>query len=144
MKTTFAAVKEINRKWWVVDAKGQILGRLAARVATVLRGKHKVSFTPFLDTGDFVLVINAKDVKVTGNKLKQKLYRRYSGYPSGLRQLTLTEMLERHPERVIEHAVKGMLPDGPLGRDLLRKLKVYAGSDHPHQAQQPAPMTINR
>lgn len=135
MKTTFPAVKSIDRRWVLIDAKGQILGRLASRVAVLLRGKHKVTFTPFLDTGDFVVVINAKDVRVTGSKLTQKRYRTYSGYPSGLKESTLGEMLDKHPERVIHLAVKGMLPDGPLGRKLLGKLKVYPDATHPHQAQ---------
>lgn len=140
MKTTFPAVNTIDRRWVLVDAKGQILGRLASRIAILLRGKHKVTFTPFLDTGDFVVVINAKDVQVTGSKLTQKRYRTYSGYPSGLKESTLGDMLDKHPERVIHLAVKGMLPDGPLGRKLLGKLKVYPAATHPHQAQRPEPV----
>ncbi|MBI3320510.1 MAG: 50S ribosomal protein L13, partial [Candidatus Omnitrophica bacterium] len=128
-------VKTIDRRWVLIDAKGQILGRLASRIAILLRGKHKATFTPFLDTGDFVVVINARNIQVTGSKLTQKRYRTYSGYPSGLRETTLGDMLEKHPERVIHLAVKGMLPDGPLGRKLLGKLKVYPDATHPHQAQ---------
>ena len=140
MKTTFPAVDKIDRRWVLVDAKGQVLGRLASRVAVLLRGKHKVTFTPFLDTGDFVVVINAKEIQVTGSKLTQKRYRTYSGYPSGLKESTLSEMLTKHPERVVQLAVKGMMPDGPLGRRQLGKLKVYPDSTHPHQAQQPEPV----
>ena len=139
LKTTLPDVKTIQRQWVLVDAKDQVLGRLAARVAVLLRGKHKVNFTPFLDTGDFVVVVNAKGVRVTGAKLTQKVYRWYTGYPDGLRERTLETMLERHPDRVIRKAVKGMLPDGPLARRLLNKLKVYPGSEHPHAAQQPQP-----
>jgi large subunit ribosomal protein L13 len=140
MTTTFPALKEIQRRWWLVDAKGVVLGRLASRIVLLLRGKHKPTYTPHLDVGDFVIVINAKEIKVTGQKQKQKLYQTYSGYPSGLKRRSLEEMLRRHPERVMRIAVKGMLPDGPLGRRLLGKLKVYAGPHHPHQAQQPEPV----
>lgn len=143
MKTTLPKVDKIVRRWVVVDAQGQVLGRLASRIALLLRGKHRVDFTPFLDTGDFVLVINARHVKVTGQKLLQKQYRRYSGYPGGLKMQTLEQLLRRHPERVIEHAVKGMLPDGPLGRRVLGKLKVYPDAQHPHQAQRPEPVTVS-
>ena len=142
MKTTFAAVDEIDRRWHLVDAEGQVLGRLATRIALILRGKDKISYTPFLDTGDFVLVINAEKIKVTGNKRAQKLYRSYSGYPGGLTEVTLEDMLTRHPDRVLQHAVKGMMPDGPLGRRLLGKLKIYAGTAHPHEAQQPQPISL--
>ena len=124
----------------MVDAADQVLGRLAVRVADVLRGKDKPDYTPHLDTGDFVVVVNAEKVAVTGNKLKQKTYQRYSGYPGGQTVQTLETVLGRHPERVIQHAVKGMIPDGPLGRQIYSKLKVYAGPDHPHQAQQPVPL----
>ena len=142
MKTTLPSLEQIQRKWVLIDADGQVLGRLASRVATLLRGKHKPIFTPHLDTGDFVLVVNAQKVRVTGQKLLQKQYTRYSGYPSGLKFTTLQDMLRTHPERVIEHAVKGMLPDGPLGRRLFGKLKVYPGAEHPHAAQQPTPLAI--
>lgn len=137
MTTTIPAVDSITRAYMHIDADGVVLGRLASRVAMVLRGKHKVTFSPHLDVGDFVIVTNAKKVKITGNKLTQKLYDSYSGYPSGLKQRTLGDMLRRHPERVIEHAVKGMLPPGPLGRKLLGKLKVYPDAHHPHEAQKP-------
>jgi large subunit ribosomal protein L13 len=141
MKTTIPTPTEIQRQWLLIDAKGQALGRLASRNALLLRGKHKSLYAPHLDVGDFVVVINAKDVKVTGQKLKQKTYRSYSGYPGGLRERTLQEMLDTHPERVVERAVKGMLADGPLARRLFVKLKVYAGADHPHQAQHPVAVT---
>ena len=131
-----------TRKWVVVDAKDQILGRLATRIAMVLRGKNKRIFTPHLDTGDFVLVINAKQVKLSGNKGTAKVYTRYSGYPSGLKFTTLDEMLEKHPERVIEHAVKGMMPQGPLGRQMLTKLKVVPGETHGYHAQKPQPISL--
>lgn len=140
--TTLPNAKDTGREWRLVDADGQVLGRLASRIAVLLRGKHKPIFTPFLDTGDFVVVINAEKVQVTGKKLEQKMYRRYSGYPSGLRSTSLADMLRTHPERVIEHAVKGMLPEGPLGRKLFGKLKVYAGANHPHQAQRPQPTKV--
>ena len=130
------------RQWFVVDAKGQILGRLASHVAQVLRGKHKPFYTPHVDGGDFVVVINAKEVEVTGRKRELKRYYRHSGYPGGIRSVTLGRLLQTHPERVIEKAIRGMLPRGPLGRHMLRKLKVYAGAKHPHAAQKPEPMEI--
>jgi large subunit ribosomal protein L13 len=136
MNKTYSAKKEdIKRQWYIVDAKDKILGRLAARVAVILRGKHKAIFTPHLDTGDGVIVINAAKIKVTGRKLKQKVYRRYSGYQGGLRELYLETMLEKKPATVIQLAVKRMLPGGPLGRDMLKKLKVYVDDKHPHKAQ---------
>ena len=144
MTTTFPAVKDIQRDWLLVDAQGQVLGRLASRIATILRGKHKPLYTPFLDTGDFVLVINAEKIKTTGQKLLQKTYDSYSGYPSGLKQRTLEQMLQRHPDRVLQKAVKGMLPDGPLGRRLLKKLKVQIGSTHRYHAQKPKPIDLTR
>jgi len=128
---------EISRDWLVVDASNQVLGRLASQVAMLLRGKHKAEFTPFLDTGDFVVVVNAERVKVTGAKTENKLYYRHSGYPGGLKVETLRERLDKYPERVIRAAVKGMLPKNRLGRKLLKKLKVYEGPEHPHEAQQP-------
>ena len=137
MKTTLAVHKSVERRWVLIDASNQVLGRMASKIAMILRGKTKVGFTPFIDTGDFVIVINAKQVKVTGKKLMQKMYRTYSGYPGGLKSETLANLLNRAPERVIEHAVKGMMPDGPLGRQMLGKLKVYSGAEHPHAAQQP-------
>ena len=142
MSTTFPAVKTIQRDWVLVDAQDQVLGRLASRIALVLRGKHKATFTPFLDTGDFVVVINAEKIALTGQKLTQKTYQRYSGYPGGLRARTAGEVLKIHPDRVLRHAVKGMMPDGPLGRRMLGKLKIYAGPRHPHAAQQPKPMDL--
>lgn len=142
MKTFSAKAAEVEREWWVVDAEGETLGRLATRVASILRGKHKPIFTPNVDTGDFVIVVNADKVAVTGAKLDQKIYYRHSGYPGGLKERTLREQLQRAPERVIETAVRGMLPKNKLGRAMFRKLKVYAGPTHPHQAQQPKPLAI--
>lgn len=136
-KTHFTTPNEVERKWFIVDAQGKTLGRVASEVAQVLRGKHKPSFVPNLDVGDFVVIVNCEKIHVTGRRLDQKLYYRHSGYPGGLYNRTLREMLERFPERVIRFAVKGMLPKGPLGRDMLRKLKVYVGPEHPHEAQQP-------
>jgi large subunit ribosomal protein L13 len=136
-KTYIPKAAEITHQWYLVDANGQNLGRLATRIAGVLLGKHKPSFTPGMDTGDFVVVINAERVAVTGNKLEDKYYYRYSGYPSGMKKITLRDQLEKHPDRVLRRAVWGMLPHNKYGRSLLRKLKVYAGSEHPHAAQQP-------
>jgi large subunit ribosomal protein L13 len=133
---------EINREWLLMDASNQVLGRLASEVARVLRGKHKPEYTPFLDTGDFVVVVNAERIRLTGRKELQKVYYRHSGRPGSLKTRTAGELLERHPERVIRAAVWGMLPKNRLGRRLLRKLKVYRGPDHPHQAQQPKPHTL--
>ena len=143
MKTYVATPDNRERSWLVVDATGKTLGRLATQIAEVLRGKNKPDYTPHIDVGDFVVVVNAERVKVTGNKREQKLYHRYSGYPGGLRSRTLAEMLDRRPEEVVRLAVKGMLPRGPLGRAQLRKLKVYAGPDHPHAAQKPEPLEID-
>ncbi len=140
MSTTFAKAREIEREWYVVDAEGQVLGRLASRIAQVLRGKHKPAFTPFLDTGDHIIVVNAEKVVLTGKKEGQKLYFRHSGYPGGLKRKSAENVRAKHPERLIEEAVRGMLPKNRLGRAQFRKLKVYAGPDHPHQAQQPRPM----
>jgi len=139
MKTHSTKPSDINREWYLVDAEGQTLGRLASEIAKVLRGKHKPIYAPHLDTGDYVIVVNAEKVHVTGNKLDQKMYHRHSGYPGGLKSITLREQLKRHPSRVIRSAVKGMLPHNKLGRATIRKLKVYAGDAHPHQAQQPKP-----
>lgn len=138
-KTYMAKPGEVTREWYVVDAEGETLGRLAARVARVLRGKHKPSYTPHVDVGDFVIVVNASKVEVTGRKMDHKKYYRVSGYPGGLKATTLREKMESAPEEVIKHAVKGMLPRTPLGRKMFKKLKVYAGPEHPHQAQQPKP-----
>ena len=137
MKTFMASPATIDRKWYVVDAEGKTLGRLASEVAKVLRGKNKAIFTPHIDTGDYVIVVNAEKIKVTGKKLEQKVYYRHSDYVGGMKETTLKEMLNKHPERVIEYAVKGMLPKGPLGRQMYTKLFVYAGPDHKHAAQKP-------
>ncbi len=144
MKTTFMAnPNTIERKWYVVDAEGKTLGRLAAEVAKVLRGKNKPTFTPHVDTGDHVIVVNAEKIRVTGKKLDQKIYFRHSGYPGGSTFVKLGVMLEKHPERVVEMAVKGMLPKGPLGRSMYTKLFVYAGPEHKHEAQTPKSIDIN-
>jgi len=140
MRTHSTKLSEIERQWFVVDARGQTLGRLASEIAKVLKGKHKPIYAPHLDTGDFVIVINAEKVHVTGRKMDQKMYHRHSGYPGGLTSITLREQLKRHPTRVIRSAVKGMLPHNRLGRAMLRKLKVYARDAHPHEAQQPKPL----
>jgi large subunit ribosomal protein L13 len=140
MKTWNAKPADVERQWYVVDAEGQTLGRLATRVADTLRGKRKPTYTPHVDTGDFVVIVNAEKIAVTGAKLQQKLYYRHSGYPGGLRSRSLAEELERRPTEVIRKAVKGMLPRSRLGRAQLGKLKVYAGPVHPHEAQQPKPL----
>ena len=140
MKTYSAKPREIGRKWFVIDATDQVLGRLSTRIATILRGKHKPPFTPHLDVGDFVIVVNAEKVKLTGQKLDKKLYRRHSEYPGGLKEIPYRRLLATHPERAIERAVWGMLPKGTLGRQLRRKLKVYGGPDHPHSSQNPEPL----
>jgi len=137
MKTILTPVKEIERKWLVVDAQGQILGRLASEIARRLRGKHKPNFSTFQDTGDFVIVVNADKVRLTGRKLDDKIYYNHSGFMGGLRERTAKEILEKSPEELIYNAVKGMLPKNTLGRTQLKKLKVYAGSEHPHEAQKP-------
>lgn len=137
MKTTMAKASEINRKWYVIDAEGKVLGRLAAEVANILRGKNKPTFTPHVDTGDFVIIINAEKVKLTGNKWNDKIHAYHTGYPGGRREVAYHELRAKHPERVIEYAVKGMLPKNRLGRSMYKKLKVYAGSEHPHTAQAP-------
>jgi large subunit ribosomal protein L13 len=142
MKTFSAKPETVKRDWYVVDATGKTLGRLATEIASRLRGKHKAEYTPHVDTGDYIIVINAEKVAVTGKKRTDKVYYRYSGYIGGLKEATFNEMIERHPERVIEIAVKGMLPKGPLGRAMYRKLKVYAGSEHNHAAQQPQVLDI--
>ena len=142
MKTFMASPATIDRKWYVVDATGMTLGRLASEVAKVLRGKNKPIFTPHIDTGDYVIVINAEKIAVTGKKLDQKIYYRHSDYVGGLKQATLREKLANKPEEVIEHAVKGMLPKGPLGRQMFKKLFVYAGPEHKHAAQKPEVLTF--
>jgi large subunit ribosomal protein L13 len=143
MKTYVATPHNRQRDWYVVDADGRTLGRLATQIADALRGKRKPEYTPHCDTGDFVVVVNASKIKVTGNKLNDKLYHRHSGYPGGIRSRTLGEMLERRPEEVIRKAVKGMLPRNRLARQQLRKLKVYAGPEHPHEAQKPERMEVD-
>ena len=142
MKTFMASSATVDRKWYVVDAEGMTLGRLASEVAKVLRGKNKPTFTPHVDTGDYVIVVNAEKIAVTGKKMDQKIYYSHSDYVGGLKSATLKETLAKHPERVIEHAVKGMLPKGPLGRQMYTKLFVYAGPDHKHAAQKPEVLTF--
>ncbi len=142
MKTYLTPVKEIERKWYVVDASDKILGRIATEVALRLRGKHKPNYSTFMDTGDFVVVVNADQVKLTGKKWDDKIYYHHSGYMGGLKQMTAKEMLERKPEEILRKAVRGMLPKNTLGRAQLRKLKVYAGSEHPHEAQQPEALDL--
>jgi len=134
--------EEIERDWFVVDAEGETLGRLASRIAPILKGKHKPIYTPHLDCGDFVVIVNAEKVRVTGRKLDQKLYHRHSGYPGGLKSISLRDQLNRYPERVLQAAIRGMLPKNKLGRRMIKKLKVYAGDAHPHEAQQPKPLEL--
>jgi large subunit ribosomal protein L13 len=141
-KTYVPKASEINREWVLVDANGQNLGRLASRIASILLGKNKPDFTPGMDTGDFVVVVNCEHVEVTGNKMEEKIYYRHSMYPSGLKAISLRDQLAKHPDRVIQNAVWGMLPHNKFGRQVIKKLKVYAGPDHPHQAQQPKPLDI--
>ena len=143
MKTISAKADDVKRDWFLVDADGKTLGRLATEIARRLRGKHKAIYTPHVDTGDYIVVINAEKVRVSGNKAKDKIYYRHSGYMGGLKETNFNDMIERSPERVIEIAVKGMLPRNPLGREMYRKLKVYAGAQHQHAAQQPQPLEIN-
>ncbi|HHX19115.1 MAG TPA: 50S ribosomal protein L13 [Clostridiaceae bacterium] len=137
MKTYMPKASEVNRRWYLVDAEGKILGRLATEIASILRGKNKPEYTPHMDMGDFVVVVNADKVVLTGKKEQQKLYRRHTGYPSGLREVPYERMMAKHPERVLEKAVRGMLPKNSLGRAMFRKLKVYAGPNHKHEAQKP-------
>ncbi len=143
MRTWTYRPGSIKREWYVVDARDVVLGRLAARVAAVLRGKHRPQFTPHADCGDHVIVINADKVRVTGRKETQKVYYRHSGYPGGLKSITMEKQRQKHPERIVEAAVRGMLPKNALGRQMFRKLKVYAGADHPHAAQQPKPLNLD-
>jgi len=142
MKTYVTKPAEVERNWYVIDAEGQTLGRLASKIATILRGKHKPIYNPSVDCGDFVIVVNAEKIRVTGQRMDQKVYYRHSGYPGGLSEITLRRQLEKHPTRAIELAVRGMLPKNKLGRKVIKKLKVYAGEEHPHQAQQPVSMEI--
>ena len=137
MKTASARNETVKRGWYIVDASGKTLGRLASEIAKRLRGKHKPEYTPHVDTGDYIVVINAKGIKVTGNKANAKLYHHHTGFPGGIRTANFNQMMEKDPRRIMEIAVKGMLPKGPLGRDMYRKLKVYADAEHPHAAQQP-------
>jgi large subunit ribosomal protein L13 len=141
-KTYVTKPAEVKREWFVIDAEGKTLGRLASEVARILRGKHKAIYSPSVDTGDYVIVVNAKKIQVTGRRLDQKMYYHHSGYMGGLSEISLREQLEKYPDRVIESAVKGMLPKNRLGRHMIKKLKVYGGTDHPHQAQQPAVLEI--
>ena len=143
-KTCMTKKEDVEREWYVVDATGQTLGRLATQIAHRLRGKHKPIYSPSVDTGDYVIVVNAEKIHVTGRKLDQKIYYRHSGYPGGLKQITLRDLLQKHPTRVIEHAVRGMLPKNRLGRRMFKKLKVYAGPNHPHAAQQPEPLDLRQ
>lgn len=142
MKTHIVTPDQITRAWFVVDAEDQTLGRLASRIAQILRGKHKPIYTPHLDTGDYVVVVNAEKVRLTGRKIDQKRYYRHSGYPGGLKETPVRKMLDTHPERVVEYAVWGMMPKGKLGRHMVKKLHVYAGGEHPHSAQQPRPLNL--
>lgn len=142
MKTQFASVESVSRQWHLVDATDQILGRVATKIASVLRGKHKPTYTPHVDTGDFIVVINAEKIKVTGAKGGNKLYWTHSGFTGSEKAVTFDEQIERHPTRVIEHAVRGMLPKGPLGRKMFKKLKIYTDATHPHVAQNPTSLSI--
>ncbi len=142
MKTFSAKPAEVKRDWYVVDAEGKTLGRLAADIAHRLRGKHKAEYTPHVDTGDYIVVVNAEKVQVTGAKTTDKMYYHHTGYPGGLKSISFEKLIDKAPERVIQKAVKGMLPRNPLGRDMFRKLKVYAGAEHPHASQQPQELSI--
>ena len=143
-RTTVLRPTDVVRRWWVVDAAGRTLGRMATRIATILMGKHKPGYTPFLDTGDFVVVTNAAKVVVSGRKAEQRVYRRWSGYPGGYREEKLGSLMARKPERVVSEAVRRMIPKGILGKKMLLKLKVYAGPDHPHEAQKPEPLVFGK
>lgn len=142
MKTFSAKAEEINREWFLIDAEGKTLGRMASEIALRLRGKHKPEFTPHVDTGDYIVVVNAEKLHVTGNKMNDKMYHHHTGYVGNLKSIALKDLLAKHPERVIEKAVKGMLPKNSLGRQMYRKLKVYSGSEHPHAAQEPKVLDI--
>lgn len=144
MKTVTPKIQDIERKWYIVDARNQVLGRLATEVARILKGKHKPIYTPHLDVGDHVIIINAEKVRVTGRKAQQKIYKRYSGYPGGLKEIVYEDMLAKHPERILEHAIKGMLPKNRLGRKMFKKLRVYVGEQHPHIAQKPEKLELNK
>ncbi|RPJ87252.1 MAG: 50S ribosomal protein L13 [Acidobacteria bacterium] len=142
MKTFVPQVDAIERNWHVIDAADQVLGRVASRVASILMGKEKAYYTDFLETGDFVVVVNAGSIRLTGKKWEQKFYRSHSGYPGGLKEISAKDLFQKHPERLMEFAVRGMLPKNKMGDKLIRKLKVYAGADHPHQAQKPQPLSL--
>ena len=142
MKSFIAKPAEVERKWYVIDAEGKNLGRMSSQIAAILRGKNKPTYTPHVDCGDYVIVINAEKVEVTGKKRKEKIYKRHTGYPGGLREMTFEQMLEKHPTEVVRHAVKGMMPNGKLGRQMYKKLKVYAGPEHEHAAQKPEVLDI--
>jgi len=135
---------DIKREWYIIDAEGQTLGRLASKVAKILQGKHKPIYTPHMDTGDFVIIINAEKIKVTGNKANTKVYRKHSGYPGGLKEVSYKALLEKQPEQIIRHSVKGMMPKTILGKQMFKKLKVYAGPNHPHQAQKPKEIDLDK
>jgi large subunit ribosomal protein L13 len=141
-KTQSAKKEDVERKWYIVDAEGEVVGRLCSKIAQVLRGKHKASYTPHVDTGDYIIVINAEKVRFTGNKMQNKEYQTYSGYPGGQKSRTAREMMEKRPIRIVEIAVKGMLPKNRLGRQMYKKLFVYEGTDHPHEAQKPEPFNF--
>jgi large subunit ribosomal protein L13 len=143
MSTYIPKAKELSRRWFVIDARGKILGKLAARAATILRGKHKPTYTPFLDTGDHVVVINAGEIKLTGNKEEDKFYHHHSGYLGGMKSVAAIDVRRRHPERLVEDAIRGMLPKTKLGRAMFTKLKVYVADQHPHTAQKPQPLSID-
>ena len=143
MKTFSAKPETVKRDWYVIDATDKVLGRLSTEVARRLRGKHKPEYTPHVDTGDYIVVVNAEKIRVTGNKMKDKMYHRYTGYIGNLKSMPLEKLMDQHPERALEYAVKGMLPRNPLGRKMLSKLRVFAGPEHNHEAQQPTPLEIN-
>jgi len=142
MKTITPSPGDIKRAWYVVDATGLALGRMSSQIAAILRGKNKPYYVPNIDTGDYVVIINAEKVRVTGTKMLNKVYAEYSGYPGGLKEITIAEVMAKHPERIIQHAVKGMLPKNTLGKDMFKKLKVYAGNEHPHEAQNPQTLIL--
>ena len=142
MKTVSAKKESVTREWYVVDATGKTLGRLSTEIANRLRGKHKPEFTPHVDTGDYIVVVNAEKVKVTGNKTTDKVYHHHTGYPGGIKSITFDQLIDKAPERIIEKAVKGMMPKNKLSRSMMTKLKIYAGGEHPHSAQQPTPLEI--
>lgn len=142
MKSFIAKPHEVERKWYVIDAEGKTLGRMASEAAAILRGKHKPTYTPHVDCGDYVIIVNADKVVVTGKKRKEKIYKRHTGYPGGLREMTFEQLMEKHPTEVVRHAIKGMMPNGKLGRQMYKKLKVYAGPEHNHEAQKPETLEI--